>query len=226
MLRGDTNGVSLNYLSKNTDGFFFNLEEFIISVRKLPNQMLEYIVEGTTAYEETLKSKKLIVSNDWDGGKNLFVFLYTYVRAIKPKLIVETGVANGISTNAIMKALIANQESGTLYSFDTLSRTKQSYSGSGNWNFVHLKKPYSVNLFNTIKNLEPIDLWLHDSNHGYPWQKTEYAMALSKLSEHGALVSDDIDASVAWRQFAAKRLKESYILNDSKKFIGIGFKYK
>lgn len=224
MLRGDTNGVSLNYLSKNTHGFYFKLDELLVSVQELPNQMCEYILEGTRLYEETLKSKKLIVNNEWDGGKNLFVLLYTYVRALKPKLIVETGVANGISTNAIMKAIVANQGSGELYSFDTLLKTKQAYIGSGNWNFVHLKRPYSVKMYNKIKKLKSVDLWVHDSNHGYPWQKIEYAMALSKLSANGVLVSDDIDASVAWRQYAVERLKKSYVLNDSRKFIGIGFK--
>src|SRR5688500_12760767 len=43
--------------------------------------------------------------------------LYVIVRAAKPKVVVETGVASGISSAHILLALAAN-ESGTLHSID------------------------------------------------------------------------------------------------------------
>jgi hypothetical protein len=222
-LFGDKNGVSLNFLSKDTNGIFFNLNSLCDNVNELPNSMLDFIVEAENYYEQIQKEKINIVNQRWDCGKNLFVLLYIYIRATKPKLIVETGVANGISTNAIMKAISANQEDCVLHSFDILSKTKEAYKGDGKWKFHLLVKPYRRNLLKIIDNLGDVDLWIHDSNHGYLWQNMEYELAISKLSNKGILISDDIDTSLAWSNKSKTLYKSSYILNDNRKFVGIAF---
>jgi hypothetical protein len=86
-----------------------------------------------------------------------------------------------------------------------------------------LRKPYKKNLLKTVDNFGEVDLWLHDSNHSYLWQNMEYELALSKLGNRGILISDDIDASLAWSQNSKTCFNTSYILNDYRKFIGIGF---
>jgi len=50
-------------------------------------------------------------------GLKLGRFLYKLVRTLHPKIVVETGVANGISSSFILKALSENS-SGRLYSID------------------------------------------------------------------------------------------------------------
>ena len=89
----------------------------------------------------------------------------------KPHVVVETGVANGITTNAIMRALEGNNASGTLHSFDVLPETKNAYIGNGSWNF-HLinSKVAHKQIVNVVSGLSKVDLWVHDSNHGYRWQ--------------------------------------------------------
>jgi hypothetical protein len=72
--------------------------------------------------------------------------------------------------------------------------------------------------------LPKVDLWVHDSNHGYRWQKFEYQLAFSRLRKGGILISDDIDASPAWGELAKTLFRESFIVFDSRKFIGIAFK--
>ena len=140
-------------------------------------------------------------------------------------MIIETGVANGITTNAIMKALEESGAGGELHSFDVLPETNKAYLGEGNWNF-HLLKGKSVhNHIKTVVNSLPkIDVWVHDSNHGYRWQKFEYLLALSVLNKNGILISDDIDASSAWGELAEMHFRKSYVIFDSRKFIGIAFK--
>ena len=39
----------------------------------------------------------------------------------------------------------------------------------------------------------------------------------------GILISDDIDASPAWAELAGSKFRKSYVIFDSRKFIGIGF---
>jgi len=45
------------------------------------------------------------------------ILLYAMVRALKPEVVVETGVANGVSSSFILKALDRNSR-GRLYSID------------------------------------------------------------------------------------------------------------
>lgn len=83
------------------------------------------------------------------------------------------------------------------------------------------KKNTNKQLSRIIENLPKIDIWLHDSNHGYRWQKFEYLLAITRLNQGGILISDDVDASSAWSEVIPKYFKESYIIFDSRKFIGI-----
>jgi predicted O-methyltransferase YrrM len=151
--------------------------------------------------------------------------LYTVVKAKDPKVVIENGVANGITTNAIMKALELNENKGELHSFDILPETSKAYMGSGNWNFhlLNTKNTYKQ-MINEITKLPKVDIWIHDSNHGYRWQKFEYLLALKSLNTGGILISDDIDASSAWAELSRSYFRKSYIIFDSRKFIGIAFK--
>jgi len=132
------------------------------------------------------------------------------VKSKKPSLVVETGVANGISTNAIVSALNEDSSRGWLHSFDVLPETKASYTGKGKWSFHLLdKKRTHKQLSVAVGNLPLVDIWLHDSNHGYRWQKFEYLLALSRLKEDGTLTSAYIYASPAWGEIAKSHVKES-----------------
>ena len=97
--------------------------------------------------------------------------------------------------------------------------------GGGNWKF-HLLKGKNVHkqIKSVVSSLPKVDVWVHDSNHGYRWQKFEYLLALSVLSKNGILISDDIDASSAWGELAKTHFRKSYVIFDSRKFVGIAIK--
>ena len=75
--------------------------------------------------------------------KSNFFLLYSLIKAKKSKLIIETGIANGITTNTIVKSLKEFGADGEFNSFDVLSITSKAYSGKGNWKF-HLLKGKNV----------------------------------------------------------------------------------
>lgn len=134
-------------------------------------------------------------------------------------MIIETGVANGITTNVIMKAL--EETGGSLYSFDLDPRTENVYAGQGNWYFRLLKDDFEKSLINQLSEIGMVNLWIHDSNHGYNWQAFEYELASKHLVSDGVLVSDDIDASTAWGNAANSDFKESFGVFDNRKFFGV-----
>ncbi len=224
-LYGDGNGVSLNHLAKSTNGIHLSIESLIAFERELPKQMLSYLPASKTLFEKAIANQSEITSSRWNAEQNLFSLLYSLVCAKNSKLVIETGVANGISTNAIMKGLESSKDSRVLHSFDVLSEAGKSYKGDGNWQFHLLNAAKAhIQLKNEVECLAKPDVWLHDSDHGYRWQKFEYLLAMKSLKKGGVLISDDIDASPAWAELAGSVFRKSYIIFDSRKFIGIAFK--
>ena len=224
-LYGNRDGVSLNFLQKSTSGIFLSTEEFMINTNLNYPDLQNDLSTAKTLYKKVLEEHRPITSERWNAELQLFSLLYVLVKSKKPQFLVETGVANGISTNAIMSALDEGNSLGSLSSFDVLPETKDAYTGKGKWSFQLLdKKRTHKKLSMAAENSPLVDIWLHDSNHGYRWQKFEYLLALSKLKEDGVLISDDIDASPAWGELSKSHFKKSYIVFDSRKFIGIAFK--
>jgi len=224
-LHGDRNGVSLNFLQKSTNQIFLSTEDFMINSKLNYSDLQKDLSTAKILYKKVLEEHRLITSGRWNAELELFSLLYVLVKSKKPQLLVETGVANGVSTSAIMSALEEDNSSGSLNSFDILPETKEAYLGKGKWIFHLLdKKRTHKQLSVAVGNSPLVDIWLHDSNHGYRWQKFEYLLALSRLKEDGVLISDDIDASQAWGELAKSHFRESYIIFDSRKFVGIAFK--
>lgn len=150
-------------------------------------------------------------------------FLYASILALRPNVVVETGIANGISTNVMMKALEIT--GGTLHSFDVDPKTANVYVGNGKWEFHLLQGNLKRTFLHKIAELGEIDYWIHDSNHGFSWQSFEYAAAIKALSTRGMLVSDDIDASTAWGLMDKSSFDFSICVSDSRKMFGIARKH-
>lgn len=224
-LKGDRDGVSLGSLSTGTSGIYLNVDTLIKAESELPKTACNFINEAENLFESVSVKQQQVTNLRWNAEKQLFTLLYALVKANNPKVVIETGVANGITTNAIMKALDINDNTGELHSFDVLPETSNAYIGSGNWNFhlLNSKNTYKQ-IVNEISKLPKVDIWVHDSNHGYRWQKFEYLLALKSLKTGGILISDDIDASSAWSELSRSHFRKSYIIFDSRKFIGIAFK--
>lgn len=224
-LRGDRDGVSLGFLSSSTNGIYLNVEMLIKAESELPQTACNFISKAESMFDSVVAKQQQVANLRWNAEKQLFTLLYAVVKAKNPKVVVETGVANGITTNAIMKALELNGYKGELHSFDVLQETSKAYIGKGKWNF-HLLSPKNTykQIVTEISELPKVDIWVHDSNHGYRWQKFEYLLALEKLNTGGILISDDVDASSAWGELSKTHFRKSFIVFDSRKFIGIAIK--
>jgi hypothetical protein len=216
---GNSHGVSSNWLHKKLSFIHENTEALVQSGSNNWPISVKDIREGESKYNEivNLFSNK-IYGSSYDCESGLASFLYAYILKVRPKVIVETGVANGITTNIIMSAL--EQTGGKLHSFDIDKKCLNVYTGEGKWVFHHLTKPFSSRLENEVTKIEDIELWIHDSNHGYSWQKFEYDLAFEKLGQGGMLVSDDIDASPAFGITAGKNWARSAGIFDKRKFFG------
>lgn len=166
--------------------------------------------------------------------------VYALVRSQKPATVVETGVCNGFSTLCILAALDAN-ERGHLHSVDYPYRGDDSLSdfrtetfdGYGGATLPAGKDPgwivpdplrerWSLTVGKSQRKLpevvartEPIDLFLHDSEHSVPCMLFEFELAWEHLDDDGLILADDVSWNDAFERFVNVRAENyGYIAPD------------
>ncbi len=138
-------------------------------------------------------------------------FLYFLVRFTRPQMVVETGVASGISTSFILQALKENGR-GHLVSVDLPGADPNVQIPEGHetgwtvptWSraFWTLKLGDSRALLPQILRMYgPIDIFIHDSLHTHDQMIWEYRTAWPALKQGGFLLSDDIIQNSAFSDF-------------------------
>ena len=135
----------------------------------------------------------------YDSDLSNVLVIYILARLVKPKVIVETGVANGVSTYFLLNAIKYN-DCGKLYSIDVSQDVGSilSINERVGWNLIILDSINAKGLRRKLSFLDNIDLFIHDSDHSYKWQKLEYSLALEKMAQQSFLLSDDVDSSYAF----------------------------
>ncbi len=146
-----------------------------------------------------------------DGGRALVQSAYCLVRYARPKRIVETGVAHGVTTRFILEALEQNG-SGQLWSIDLpplIERHLQTEVGiavperlRGRWTLI--RGSSRQRLRPLLTTLETIDLFVHDSMHTTRNLQFELSQAWPALTPGGAVIADDIDFNRAFGTFALR----------------------
>ena len=144
-------------------------------------------------------------------GSMLPRICYALCRALRPSVVVETGVAHGVTSAFILQALTANNH-GELWSVDLppLGDAAQTQCGSlvpaelrSRW---HLLRGMSRRVLPPlVSTLPAIDIFLHDSLHTYRNMTREFETVWPKLRPGGLLLSDDVEMNRAFERFAASR---------------------
>jgi len=150
--------------------------------------------------------------------------IYVCTRALKPTVMVETGVASGSSTRYILQAMESNGR-GTLYSIDLPNIGKGALIPEGRevgW-LVPPRLKYRWRLIlgrsqdelpPLLRRLKNIDVFLHDSEHTYKTMMFEYETVWLYLREGGLLLSDDIHWNKAFLRFIRKTKPKRWIAFD------------
>jgi predicted O-methyltransferase YrrM len=147
--------------------------------------------------------------------------LYVLTRHYRPSVILETGVANGESTFLLLAALRANG-SGRLHSVDVSDEVgcllaeeeKEAWT-------LHVIDGSKAAFRRVLREVAPVDLFIHDSDHGYWWQLFELQNALKHMSTTGIIASDDCDKSYAFVDFSKDARTNPVLLHDTRKVFGL-----
>lgn len=166
---------------------------------------------------------------DHDGVRFI---LYSIVRAYKPEIVVETGVAHGV-TSAFMLCAMHENRKGHLYSIDIPpydacvengnagGKIKMLEDGQKHWinekysvgDFVpeYLKDRWTLILGDAkeelptlLKKINKISVFFHDSLHTYEHMMFEYETAWPHITKSGLLLSHDVVWNKAFLKFSKK----------------------
>ena len=171
--------------------------------------------------------------------------IYAVIREKKPDVVVETGVAHGLSTLYVLIALEQNQH-GKLYSVDypfyssmSLSEFREStydeYGGASmlpagkdsgwiipkkyrrRWELQQGKS--QKELPKLVCKIDEIDIFIRDSEHSFPAMAFEFELAWEWLQQEGLILSDDIRVNNVFDKFVETRDADSGLISPSVGYI-------
>jgi len=162
------------------------------------------------------------------GGPGHIDFIYNAVKLLKAKYVIETGVAYGWSSLAILKGLSDNA-GGKLFSIDMPypQKNNENYVGvvvpqylRKNWTLI--RKPDNPGIFDALKIAKtPIDLCHYDSDKSWWGRKFAFPVLWKSLRSGGLFISDDIQDNLFFYEFIRNKSSNFAIVEFEGKFIGL-----
>ena len=145
------------------------------------------------------------------GGSGHIHLLYDCVRLLKAQNVLETGVAYGWSSLAILKALFEN-DIGKLFSVDMPYPRQKNENDVGivvpqylrkNWTLI--RKPDNPGILDALKKAGgKIDLCHYDSDKSWWGRSYAYPILWKSLNVGGLFISDDIQDNLYFYEFVKK----------------------
>ena len=136
--------------------------------------------------------------------------LYLVCRALAPAIVVETGVAYGLSSAFILQALALNN-SGSLHSIDLPLPGTDAFGSLGALVPAGLRDRWHLHLGPSQRELPkilaagPVGVFVHDSLHTYRNMVREFLTVWPQLAPGGVLVSDDVEGNNAFKELLLER---------------------
>jgi predicted O-methyltransferase YrrM len=149
------------------------------------------------------------VGADFAAKKTLLQ--YAVIRAAKPRVVVETVVANGVSTSHALLALEKNG-GGALTSIDIGDPVHLPPGRQPGWivpDWLHSRWRLVIGdardvLGGILRDLGAVDMFIHDSLHTYTHMMFEFELAYPRLRAGGILIADDASWNSAFREFCGR----------------------
>lgn len=146
--------------------------------------------------------------SEYNGTPELLRVVGIAIRLLRPEIVLELGVARGLSS-AVALAALAQNEKGHLHSIDLppLAVNPGRFVGERvpealkcRWT-LHLG-PSRLLLPGLLDRVGSIDIFLHDGDHTYSSMIDEFRLAWPHLRPGGLLLADDVWVNAAFFDFA------------------------
>jgi hypothetical protein len=193
-------GIKSKFLHSNELEFSSSLPSFTVEQQDAYRKMLDNAFEILDQENIQSLSDILIILNRHKNLLNDYPFaIFLACKILQPSIVVETGVAHGFSTYAILSSLkkqFLDEDTFKLFSID--------YNSSENFktgwvcetllknNWFLINGTTDDELKPLLNKLGEIDCFFHDSSHYADKQLEEYIIAWKHIKKNGVIISDDI----------------------------------
>jgi predicted O-methyltransferase YrrM len=164
----------------------------------LDEPALKEVEEDTRRLLEEIRARDPF-SPRWAADSRFARLGYLLCRLISPSVVLETGVAYGVSSVFILKALEVNGR-GTLHSID-LPPLRSEHE-----RFWRLHRGSSARVLpRLLEEASTIDLFVHDSLHTLRNMRREFDTVWPHLRNGAVLMADDVERNSAFSELRRKR---------------------
>lgn len=130
---------------------------------------------------------------------------YAFVRVLKPRVVVETGVDHGVGSCVLASALLRNIEEGhpgRYYGTDNRTVAGKLFAGK----YASVGKILYGDSITSLKKLEEeIGLFVNDSDHSGDYEYREYLTIVDKLADGGVILGDNAHATDSLSRFSREQ---------------------
>ena len=127
---------------------------------------------------------------------------YAFVRASRPRIVIETGVDHGVGSCVLSSALLRNGAEGfpgRYYGTDFRREAGQFYAGV----YATVGQILYGDSIQSLKAFDqPIDLFVNDSDHSAKYEYDEYQTIKAKLSPNALILGDNSHATDSLSRFS------------------------
>jgi hypothetical protein len=249
--------IAMSYYSKNlkmiknwypkhteSNNFYYELDErnqlhlsaLISLITNTPVEQVEYFFHELT---ENLELRRHLINSwrdhpdmkDTNIGYGRRMGWYALIRILKPKIVIETGVHQGLGSCVITTALIKNIEEGfpgKYYGTDIDKNAGRLFVSPYNeiGEILYGDSIESLNLLD-----EKIDMFINDSDHSAMYEMKEYESIKSKLTVGAWILGDNSHVSESLLDFSKLNHRKFIFFKEVPKNhwypgAGIGFSFK
>ncbi len=165
---------------------------------------------GLRGVSEPLSSD---VRRPFDVNRSLGEAAWCAIRHLRPEVIVETGVARGITSRVLLEAMEANGR-GHLWSIDlphpALGEPGVAVTDTLKSRWDLLLGTSRELLPKLLEQLGPIDMFVHDSLHTGRNVEFELELAWPHLRPGGLLFADDLHTNLGFHRFVERHRIRSW----------------
>ena len=179
-------------------------------------------------YPDEFREAELTVRNTpfKMGGAGNLSLLFNVCNHLQAKFVIETGVAYGWSSFALLLSL-SKRPGSRLISIDMPYPTmgNEAYVGvvvpkqlKPNWTLI--REPDISGLPKALKLVPHLDLVHYDSDKSYLGRMFSYPKLYEKLRAGGIFISDDINDNLAFKDFCEELKVTPVITSFEEKYVG------
>lgn len=182
------------------------------------SEVLDYFVELKTNVKLSNYIKNNLKKSSYPQDIEIMfgrrIGWYAFVRILKPKIVVETGVDHGIGSCVLTEAIKRNILEGSYGKYFGTDLNPSAGQLIKNEDVAIAEVLYGDSITSLIAFDKQIDLFINDSDHSSTYEYEEYRTIKSKLNKGAVILGDNSHSSDSLCRFSLENAREFYLFSE------------